>query len=155
MSFIVFFIIDIFLLPYILIIIGKLNIFLGELLMKKFKKLKFWQKLTLRVIALSFISSISFIPFIISLLIIYFSIRQIIKSLKNKSNDHPLGIAADENAIITYTDYCLDNIKSDIEYLDITVVRPSSVANALLSMSKMLTDNGRYFDTYYIRNSLK
>lgn len=117
--------------------------------MKKFKKLKFWQKLTLIVIALSFI------PFIISLLIIYFSIRQIIKSLKNKSNDHPLGIAADENAIITYTDYCLDNIKSDIEYLDITVVRPSSVANALLSMSKMLTDNGRYFDTYYIRNSLK
>lgn len=69
--------------------------------------------------------------------------------------DHPLGIVADENAISVYTDYCLDNIMGDINNLDITIVRPSSSVSALLSMSKMLTDNGRYFDTSYIMNNLK
>lgn len=62
---------------------------------------------------------------------------------------------ADENAIATYTDYCLDNIKSDIEYLDITVVRPSSSAQAVLSMDNMKNDNGRYFETDYIRDNIK
>lgn len=62
---------------------------------------------------------------------------------------------ADENAIATYTDYCLDNIKSDIKYLDITVVRPSSSAQAVLSMDNMKNDNGRYFETDYIRDNIK
>lgn len=63
--------------------------------------------------------------------------------------------SADENAISTYTDFSLDNIKGDIKYLDITVNRPSSSASATLDMSQMQTDNGRYFETDYIRENLK
>lgn len=44
---------------------------------------------------------------------------------------------------------------SNINYLDITVVRPSSSVSSLLSMYKILTDNGKYFDTFYIMDNLK
>ena len=63
--------------------------------------------------------------------------------------------SADENAISSYTDYSLNNIKGDIKYLNITVKRPSSSASATLDMSQMQTDNGRYFETDYIRENLK
>lgn len=71
-----------------------------------------------------------------------------------EAEDHPFA-AADENAIACYTDFSLDNIMGDIKYLDITVIRPSSRVHAALDMSKMSTDNGRYFDSNYIRANIK
>lgn len=62
-------------------------------------------------------------------------------------------VDAEENAIATYTDWCLDNIKSDISEIDITVERPNSSVHAILDTNKMETDNGRYFNTNYIRES--
>lgn len=70
-----------------------------------------------------------------------------------EKEDHPF-VAAEENAIASYTDFSLDNIKSDINSIDITVIRPSSSVHAVLDMSKMSTDNGRYFDTNYIRSKI-
>lgn len=71
-----------------------------------------------------------------------------------ENKDHPY-VDAEENAIGAYTDWCLDNIKSDISTIDITVERPSSSVHAILDMNNMLTDNGRYFDTNYIRENIQ
>lgn len=67
--------------------------------------------------------------------------------------DHPY-VDAEENAIATYTDWCLDNINSDITDIDITVERPNSSVHAILDVNKMETDNGRYFGTNYIRKNI-
>lgn len=67
--------------------------------------------------------------------------------------DHPY-VDAEENAIATYTDWCLDNINSDITEIDITVERPNSSVHAILETNKMETDNGRYFDTNDIRENI-
>lgn len=71
-----------------------------------------------------------------------------------EKEDHPL-VAAEENAIASYTDWCLENIKSDISCIDISVERPNSSVRAVLNMSDMETSNGRYFDTSYIANNIK
>lgn len=71
-----------------------------------------------------------------------------------EAKDHPC-VDAEENAISSYTDWCLDNIKSDIKYLDITVARPNSSVRSVLSMDKMKKDNGRYFETDYIRDNIQ
>ncbi|MEG2110528.1 MAG: hypothetical protein RRY19_12145 [Clostridium sp.] len=72
----------------------------------------------------------------------------------NEAEDNEF-FEADENAISTYTDFSLDNIKSDVKYLDITVKRPSSSVRSKLQMSEMETDNGRYFDTDYIKRNIE
>lgn len=62
-----------------------------------------------------------------------------------EEEDHPF-VDADENAIAVYTDWTLDNMKGDIQTLDITVKRPESSVRSKLKMSDMKTSNGRYFD---------
>ena len=64
-------------------------------------------------------------------------------------------VTADENTIASYTDWCLDNIKSDIKTIDFTVKMPSSSVRAMLETSKIETDNGRYYDANYIAENLK
>jgi len=64
-------------------------------------------------------------------------------------------LTADENTIASYTDWCLDNIKSDIKIIDFTVKMPSSSVRAMLETSKIETDNGRYYDANYIAENLK
>lgn len=71
-----------------------------------------------------------------------------------ETKDHPY-VDAEENAIGSYTDWCLDNIKSDISTIDITVERPGSSVHAILDMKNISTDNGRYFDTNYIRENIE
>ena len=61
-----------------------------------------------------------------------------------EAEDHPL-VEADEMAISNYTDWTLENMKDDIESIDIKIERPSSSVRAKLNMSDMKTDNGRYF----------
>lgn len=70
-----------------------------------------------------------------------------------EQEDHPF-VQADENAISVYTDWCLENIKSDISKLDICIDRPSSSVRAILDMNDMETSNGRYFDTNYIAENI-
>lgn len=64
-------------------------------------------------------------------------------------------LTADENTIASYTDWCLDNIKSDIKIIDFTVKMTSSSVRAMLETSKIETDNGRYYDANYIAENLK
>lgn len=70
-----------------------------------------------------------------------------------EQEDHPF-VDAEENAIATYTDWCLENIKSDITKLDISVTRPNSSVRAVLDLADMETSNGRYFDTNYIAKNI-
>ncbi|MGL5577481.1 MAG: hypothetical protein ACRDCW_18235, partial [Sarcina sp.] len=77
----------------------------------------------------------------------------VLKAVITEKEDHPFA-DADENAIANYTDWTLDNMKGDIKILDITVNRPSSSVRGKLDMSEMLTDNGRYFDLFYIEENI-
>lgn len=79
--------------------------------------------------------------------------NDVLKVVINEPTDHPL-VKADENAIGSYTDWTLDNIKDDVKTLDILIKRPSSSVRAKLDMNKMSTDNGRYFNTNYIANCI-
>ena len=62
---------------------------------------------------------------------------------------------ANEVTISAYTDWCLDNIKSDIKSIDFTVETNNGTVRALLDTSKIETDNGRYFDSNYIAENIQ
>ena len=62
---------------------------------------------------------------------------------------------ASEVTISAYTDWCLDNIKSDIKTIDFTVKTNNGTVRALLDTDEILTDNGRYFDTNYIAENIQ
>ena len=62
---------------------------------------------------------------------------------------------ANELTISAYTDWCLDNIKSDIKSIDFTVETNNGTVRALLDTSKVETSNGRYFDSNYIAKNIQ
>lgn len=62
---------------------------------------------------------------------------------------------ANELTISAYTDWCLDNIKSDIKSIDFTVETNNGTVRALLDTSKIETSNGRYFDSNYIAENIQ
>ena len=62
---------------------------------------------------------------------------------------------ASEITISAYTDWCLDNIKSDIKSIDFTVETNNGTVRALLDTSKIETSNGRYFDSNYIAENIQ
>ena len=62
---------------------------------------------------------------------------------------------ANELTISAYTDWCLDNIKSDIKSIDFTVETNNGTVRALLDTSKVETSNGRYFDSNYIAENIQ
>ena len=62
---------------------------------------------------------------------------------------------ANELTISAYTDWCLDNIKSDIKSIDFTVETNNGNVRALLYTSKVETSNGRYFDSNYIAKNIQ
>lgn len=62
---------------------------------------------------------------------------------------------ASEVTISAYTDWCLDNIKSDIKTIDFTVKTNNGTVRALLDTDEISTDNGRYFDTNYIAENIQ
>lgn len=62
---------------------------------------------------------------------------------------------ASEITISAYTDWCLDNIKSDIKSIDFTVETNNGTVRALLDTSKIETNNGRYFDSNYIAENIQ
>lgn len=62
---------------------------------------------------------------------------------------------ANELTISAYTDWCLDNIKSDIKSIDFTVETNNGTVRALLDTSKIETSNGRYFDSNYIAKNIQ
>lgn len=63
--------------------------------------------------------------------------------------------SANELTISAYTDWCLDNIKSDIKSIDFTVETNNGTVRALLDTSKVETSNGRYFDSNYIAKNIQ
>ena len=56
--------------------------------------------------------------------------------------------------ITAYTDWCLDNIKSDIKTIDFTVKTTNGTIRALLDTSEVSTSNGRYFDSGYVSENI-
>lgn len=62
---------------------------------------------------------------------------------------------ASELNISAYTDWCLDNIKSDIKTIDFTVQTNKGTVRTLLDTSKVETSNGRYFDSNYILENMQ
>ena len=78
---------------------------------------------------------------------------RVLKVVVTEAEDHPFA-DADENAITPYTDWTLDNMKDDIKTIDITIKRPTSSVRAKLDMAEMKTDNGRYFDLFYIMDNI-
>lgn len=64
-------------------------------------------------------------------------------------------LEANELTISAYTDWCLDNIKSDIKSIDFTVETNNGTVRALLDTSKIETDNGRYFNSNYIAENIQ
>lgn len=60
---------------------------------------------------------------------------------------HAAGMPLDFHSIAQYTDWALDNIKSDIKILDIAIIDDKSKAHAILEMDKRTND---YFSEEYI-----
>ena len=78
-----------------------------------------------------------------------------LKIVVNEVNDLPWEMPG-EFSIETYTDFCMENIRTDIETLDLTVKQPSNKARAVLDMSKTKDQGfGRYFEEDYIIENLK
>lgn len=78
-----------------------------------------------------------------------------LKIVVNEVNDLPWEMPG-EFSIETYTDFCMENIRTDIETLDLTVKQPSNKVRAVLDMSKTKDQGfGRYFEEDYIIENLK
>lgn len=63
-------------------------------------------------------------------------------------DSHVAGLPLGAYSITQYTDWCLDNIKKDIEILDIAIIDPANKVHAELDFTN-LVDND-YFDENYV-----
>ena len=62
-------------------------------------------------------------------------------------DSHVAGLQLGAYSITQYTDWCLDNIKKDIEILDIAIIDPANKVHAELNFNKVDND---YFDENYV-----